>query len=443
MLKIYKITGSLPPVVEPDSLYVVKDGGNFRLYITDKTGSVAYSRIPGQHNHVFTELADTQSYEGNGGSLVVVSGSELVFASEIGGQNGVIETGETEAPVYGSTVTINFSESHQGLDYLVEIYGALNTTPPITFKFDIGQYLVTSKSSDQMILTLNRDISATGISLCGRAGSELGTVTSFEDTSNTHAVRSPASVRYSLASYSIETSVFTTCGYRGYSYVGTTQRFDSIVDAHTSRANATARLDLAGYSIGNYGFSTCGRTGSRLGTTQRFDDTANTHTSRADATARDRLAGYSLGGYGFSTCGASDVINGITQRFDDTANIHTSRANATARYLLAGYSIGSYGFSTCGNTGSASVGTTQRFDDTANTHTSRADATARRSLAGYSIGVYGFSTCGYTGSYVGTTQRFDDTANTHTSRADATARFDLAGSSIKMLGSIRYITYQI
>lgn len=42
-LKIHKIISSLPSTLEPDALYFVRVGQGFDLYLTDTTGSVAYS----------------------------------------------------------------------------------------------------------------------------------------------------------------------------------------------------------------------------------------------------------------------------------------------------------------------------------------------------------------------------------------------------------------
>lgn len=42
-LKIHKVISSLPSTLEPDALYFVRVGQGFDLYLTDTTGSVAYS----------------------------------------------------------------------------------------------------------------------------------------------------------------------------------------------------------------------------------------------------------------------------------------------------------------------------------------------------------------------------------------------------------------
>lgn len=41
-LKLYKEIGSVPSNFGPDSIYVVRTGPGFDLYITDTTGSIAY-----------------------------------------------------------------------------------------------------------------------------------------------------------------------------------------------------------------------------------------------------------------------------------------------------------------------------------------------------------------------------------------------------------------
>lgn len=41
-LKLYKEIGSVPDDLGPDSIYAIRTGSGFDLYMTDTTGSVAY-----------------------------------------------------------------------------------------------------------------------------------------------------------------------------------------------------------------------------------------------------------------------------------------------------------------------------------------------------------------------------------------------------------------
>lgn len=42
IVKLYKVVASLPQTLEPDTIYAVRSGQGFDLYITDQTGSIAY-----------------------------------------------------------------------------------------------------------------------------------------------------------------------------------------------------------------------------------------------------------------------------------------------------------------------------------------------------------------------------------------------------------------
>lgn len=65
---IYKFVGSLPPALKPNSVYAVRTGAGFDLYIADSTGSVAHKinseaggAVPTQAAANFIVLQNTQA----------------------------------------------------------------------------------------------------------------------------------------------------------------------------------------------------------------------------------------------------------------------------------------------------------------------------------------------------------------------------------------------
>lgn len=63
VLRIEKVVGALPPTLSPNTLYAVRTGNGFALYLSDMTGTVAHSINPGDAVYpIFDTAAEADAY---------------------------------------------------------------------------------------------------------------------------------------------------------------------------------------------------------------------------------------------------------------------------------------------------------------------------------------------------------------------------------------------
>ena len=63
VLEIRKVIGALPSPLEPHTLYAVRTGAGFDLFLSDMTGTVAHSINPGDVVYpVFDTAAEADAY---------------------------------------------------------------------------------------------------------------------------------------------------------------------------------------------------------------------------------------------------------------------------------------------------------------------------------------------------------------------------------------------